>query len=196
MKTKGIGPNGLGISPLKKKLADGSEDPRTRKERRQYRKQGVELVSSYRAGEGEKGIKMDPFKVQSETTNRLVSDNKSISRGRVEQNRIDNLKTGGANYSKTIDTKEANGRSKLVQSRSTPGQGGEVQITSSEKPGKTYLGYDKDMKLTRNGEPTRYIDPIELGDLAEATANKFFSASPAQMSKSTPFKMKGSMYKK
>ena len=40
MRTKGIGPNNLGISPLKRKLEDGGEDPRTRKERIRDRRQG------------------------------------------------------------------------------------------------------------------------------------------------------------
>jgi hypothetical protein len=195
MRTKGIGPNNLGISPLKRKLEDGSEDPRTRKERIRDRRQGNELISSYRAGDSQ-GIAMDPVRVQRKSTRRVVDDGAASSSGYVIQNRMDNMKTGEASYGKTIDTKEADGTTKLVRSRSTPGKGGEMKVTSSDNPGTTYVGWDKDMNLTRNGEPTRYIDPIELGDLAESSANEFFSASPGKMLKKSPFKMKGSIYKK
>ena len=195
MRTKGIGPNNLGISPLKRKLEDGSEDPRTRKERIRDRRQGNELISSYRAKPGE-GRENDPFRVQYEDTQKTVATGNSLPTvGFVGEDRIENMKTGEVSYGKTVNTRQ-NGKQKNVNSISTPGKGGQMQVTTSDKPGTTYVDYDKDMKLSRNGKPTRYIDPIELGDLAESSANQFFSASPGKMLKKSPFKMKGSIYKK
>jgi len=123
--------------------------------------------------------KLDDVRVQQDTRTR-ASGNK---RERVSEAKVTNLKTGKPSYTKVIDERDSKGNYSLRQMQSTPGEGG----TYSNVGKGEYISFDKDMNLSSGGKKIKNIDPITLGDMVEASANKFFKNGG---------KMKAKKYKK
>ena len=109
---------------------------------------------------------LDDARVQQETRSR-ESGNEIES---VSEAKVTNLKTGKPSYTKVIDERDSKGNHSLRQMQSTAGEGGTYGDVGKGK----YISFDKDMNLTSGGKKIKNIDPITLGDMVEASANKFF----------------------
>ena len=114
--------------------------------------------------------KLDDVRVQQETTTKSSANQDSLDSERVSEAKITNLKNGKESYMKTIDERDSKGNYSLRQMQSTSGEGGTYGDVSKGK----YISFDKDMNLSSGGKKIDYIDPITLGDMVEASANKFF----------------------
>jgi len=123
--------------------------------------------------------KLDDVRVQQETRTR-ESGNEIES---VSEAKVTNLKPGKPSYTKVIDERDSKGNQSLRQMQSTAGEGGTYGDVGKGK----YISFDKDMNLTSGGKKIKNIDPITLGDMVEASANKFFKNGG---------KMKAKKYKK
>lgn len=113
---------------------------------------------------------LDPARVQQETKTRTSSNKDGFNSERVSESKITNLKTGKESYMKTIDERDSDGNYSLRQMQSSPGKGGTYGDVSKGE----YISFDKNMKLSSGGKEIKEIDPITLGNMAEASANKFF----------------------
>jgi hypothetical protein len=127
--------------------------------------------------------KLDDARVQQETRTRSSANQDSLDREEVSEAKITNLKTGKESYMKTIDERDSKGNYSLRQMQSTSGEGGTYGDVGKGK----YISFDKDMNLSSGDKKIKNIDPITLGDMVEASANKFFNKGG---------KMKAKKYKK
>lgn len=114
--------------------------------------------------------KLDDVRVQQETRTRESGNKDEYKRERVSEAKVTNLKTGKPSYTKVIDERDSKGNYSLRQMQSTPGEGGTYGNVGKGE----YISFDKDMNLSSGGKKIKNIDPITLGDMVEASANKFF----------------------
>ena len=172
---KGIGPNQLGAakSPLNKRKVG------TRADRRRARKAGGTLVESYRYKEGDEKRYLDPVHVQEETNMYTNDDGKTVFRVYDSQNAITNLKTGKTSYG----SYKEDGFGNVSNTFSDDEYGTTSKINGEE------FNY-KGGKVSKNGKVLTEIDPIDLANFIEASANKYAGGDK------TPFKMKNNPFKK
>ena len=172
---KGIGPKQLGAakSPLNKRK------PGTRAARRRARKAGGTLVESYRYKEGDEKKYLDPVRVQEETNIYTSDDGQNYMKVMDSQNAITNLKTGKTSYGSFKE----DGFGNVSNTYSDSQHGTTSKINGDE------FNY-KGGKVTKNGKVLTEIDPIDLANFIEASANKYAGVNK------TPFKMKNNPFKK
>ena len=172
---KGIGPNQLGAAklPLNKKKVG------TRAERRNARKMGGELVESYKYKEGDPKRYLDDVQVQETTNSYTRDDGKTYTQVYDSQDAVTNLKTGKTSYGSFKE--DGFGNTSSTYSDDKYG-------TTSRINGKEFNF--KDGKVSKEGKVLTEIDPIDLANFVEASANRYVSGGK------TPFKMKNNYFKK